>query len=54
MIAGKLTSTFDLFQIAVGYAALGVAAAVVAMLAARNPVQERFTGAARALRARSR
>ena len=38
MIAGRLASTFDLFQIAVGYAALGIVASIVAMLAARNPV----------------
>ena len=38
MIAGKLTSTFDLFQIALGYAALGIVASTVAMLAARNPI----------------
>jgi MFS family permease len=38
MIAGKLTSTFDLFQIALGYAALGIVASIVAVLAARNPV----------------
>jgi MFS family permease len=38
MIAGELTSTVDLFQVAVGYAALGIIAATVAMIAARNPV----------------
>ena len=38
MIAGELTSTFDLSRIAVGYAALGIIASAVAVLAARNPV----------------
>jgi MFS family permease len=37
MIAGKLTSTFDLVQIALGYAALGIVASAVAAIAARNP-----------------
>ena len=36
MIAGKLTSRFDLFQIAIGYALLGVVAAIVAIVAARE------------------
>ena len=38
MIAGELASTVDLFQIAVGYAVLGIVAAIIAMIAARNPV----------------
>lgn len=37
MVAGELTTTFDLYRIAVGYAALGIAASIVAVLAARNP-----------------
>ena len=37
IIAGQLTGRFDLLQIAMGYAALGVAASLVAILAARNP-----------------
>jgi MFS family permease len=36
MIAAKLASRFDLFQIAVGYAALGVVAAIIAIVAARE------------------
>jgi MFS family permease len=36
MIAGELTSMVDLFQIAVGYAALGIVAAIAAMIAART------------------
>jgi hypothetical protein len=43
IVAGKLTRTFDLFHIAVGYAVLGAVAAVVAMIAARNPVQKEKT-----------
>ena len=39
IVAGELTSTFDLFQIALGYAALGIVASTVAVLAARNPVR---------------
>lgn len=39
MIAGRLASRFDLFQIALGYAALGIVASNVAMLAARNPAR---------------
>jgi MFS family permease len=39
MIAGELTDTFNLFQIALGYAALGIVASVLAMLAIRNPVR---------------
>jgi MFS family permease len=42
MIAGKLTNRFELFQIALGYAALGIGAAVLAMVSARNPVQARM------------
>jgi MFS family permease len=41
MIAGKLTNRFDLFQIALGYAALGIVASALAMLAMRNPVHAR-------------
>lgn len=37
MIAGQLTHRFDLYQIAIGYAVLGIIAAIVAMLGARNP-----------------
>jgi MFS family permease len=39
MIAGELTSTLNLFQIALGYAALGIIASSVAMIAARDPVR---------------
>jgi hypothetical protein len=38
MIAGELTSRFNLFQIAVGYAALGLVASIIAMLATSNSV----------------
>jgi MFS family permease len=41
MIAGKLTNRFDLFQIALGYAALGIVASALAMLVVRNPVHAR-------------
>jgi MFS family permease len=37
MVAGELTTTFDLYQIALGYAALGIAASIVAIVAVRNP-----------------
>jgi hypothetical protein len=36
MVAAKLASRFDLFHIAVGYAVLGVVAAIVAIVAARD------------------
>ena len=36
IIAGQLTGRFDLLQIAMGYAALGVGASVVAILTARD------------------
>jgi len=39
IIAGELTSTLDLFQIALGYAALGIIASSVAIIAARDPVR---------------
>src|SRR4051794_25896755 len=42
MIAGRLTNRFELFQIALGYATLGIGAAVLAMLSVRNPVQARM------------
>ena len=37
MVASKLASQFDLFQIALGYGALGIVAALIAMTAIRNP-----------------
>jgi MFS family permease len=37
IIAARLASTFDLYQIAIGYAVLGVAASVVAILAIQAP-----------------
>jgi MFS family permease len=36
LVAGELTRTFDLFQIAIGYAALGTGASVIAILAMRK------------------
>ena len=36
MVAGELTRSFDLDHIALGYAALGLVASIVAMLAALN------------------
>lgn len=39
MVAGKLTSQFDLFQIAMGYGALGIASALIAMATIRNPAR---------------
>jgi MFS family permease len=39
MIAGKLAITFDLLQIALGYAAFGIVAAVIAVIAARDPAR---------------
>jgi MFS family permease len=36
MIAGRLAATWTLFHIALGYAALGLSGALVAMLASRN------------------
>lgn len=41
MIAGGLTNTFDLSEIALGYAVLGLLASIVAVLAARNPAKLR-------------
>ena len=41
MIAGGLTNTFDLSEIALGYAVLGLLASIVAVLAARNPANLR-------------
>jgi MFS family permease len=41
VIAGHLAATSSLFQIALGYAVLGVIAAVIAIVAARNPVSSR-------------
>lgn len=40
VVAGMLTRSFDLFQIAVGYAVLGAVASTVAMLAAQNPLEK--------------
>lgn len=37
MVAGRLASRFGLYQIAVGYAVLGVVASIIAMFCARNP-----------------
>lgn len=37
MLAGRFAGTFDLFDIAVGYAVLGWAASIIAIPAARNP-----------------
>lgn len=45
MVAGKLTSSFDLFHVALGYAALGAVAALIAMATARNPEQPSASGA---------
>jgi MFS family permease len=40
VVAGRLARTLDLFHIAVGYAALGSVAALLAIIAAQNPVQK--------------
>lgn len=37
MVAGRLAGHFDLFQIALGYAVLGIVAALIAMVAIKNP-----------------
>jgi MFS family permease len=37
ILAGRFASTFDLFEIAVGYAVLCVVASIIAIAAARNP-----------------
>ncbi|MEO8307827.1 MAG: hypothetical protein ABI616_07280 [Pseudomonadota bacterium] len=37
MIAGRLTGRIELLGIANAYAALGIAAALIAILAAKNP-----------------
>lgn len=44
IIAGQLTGRFDLLQIAMGYAALGVGASVVAILTARDPPRHPAAG----------
>jgi hypothetical protein len=43
MIAGRLAGALDLFEIAVGYAVLGAVAALVATVAATNPVEKENT-----------
>jgi MFS family permease len=43
IISGRLASTVDLFRIAIGYAVLGVVAAFVAAVAAKNPVEKENT-----------
>jgi MFS family permease len=45
MIAGKLTGSFDLFPIALGYAVLGSLSALIAMAAAHNPGRPSASGA---------
>ncbi len=40
MIAGRLTSSFSLFEIALGYAALGIVAALIAMTTIKSPANK--------------
>ena len=40
MIAGRLTSSFSLFEIALGYAALGIVAALMPMTTIKSPANK--------------